>query len=252
MATDKEIANNQYLREKNGYAPNPLCPSCNGAGFVHPLNGENKPVYADVVPCIAPECLMDAKQQYMKTSRYLVVHGISTRLQTFDRFVKFGGTIDSFNAFYALAQGDTNKPFLLCLGGTGNGKTHLCQALTTTFIRRGINANYFPVATFMSALKESIESNAVEILVKTFSNMQALILDDFGSENFSEWGLAKLEQVIDNRWTEQRYTVMTTNKTLTEFQRISPRMFSRMCDQDISQVVVNEGGDYRVGKRQNL
>jgi hypothetical protein len=57
--------------------------------------------------------------------------------------------------------------------------------------------------------------------------------------------MGKLQDVIDERWTAKLITVLTTNKDLTELQQISPRIYSRMCDQDLSVVVENQGKDYR-------
>jgi DNA replication protein DnaC len=246
--TEQDLADNQKAREKYGYAPNPFCKACRGLGAVYPLNFEGKPDYRKTVDCKAKDCLADSKQVYMKTNQYLVIHGVTERLQTFDRFKRSAGTAASYKAFYRLAHGETDKPFILCYGDTGRGKTHLCQALTTVLNQRGIGAYYYQVPDLLDVLRRAIDSNSVEEWVQALRRMEALALDDLGSGINSDWALEKLQEIIDARWTAKRITVVTMNKTLGELTQLSPRIFSRMCDQELSVVVRCEGIDYRTGK----
>jgi len=245
-ASTYAVMENQKRREIFGYAPNPLCPVCHGAGFVHPVTESGVPDYASVIPCAAKDCLVDSKNYFMSTRRYLSNHGVTERLQTFECWKHFNGTELSYKAFYELAHGATDKPFILCYGATGNGKTHLCQALTKILNSRGVETCYYQVPSLMDALKKAIEGNEVETWVNALSKLPGLVLDDFGSETYSEWGVGKLQEIIDNRWTSELITAVTMNHTLTELQQISPRIYSRLCDQEISSVVCNTGNDYRI------
>jgi len=64
------------------------------------------------------------------------------------------------------------------------------------------------------------------------------LLDEYGSE--WEWG--ELEDIINYRYRERMFTVMTTNRDLTE---LPERVVSRFRDPDIGVVVLNSGKDYR-------
>jgi DNA replication protein DnaC len=239
------ISENQRRREQWGYAPNPFCPVCHGAGFVHPVAG-GKPDYTQIIPCTEKDCLVESKNYWMSTHMYLKIHGITERLQTFDRWTHTPQTEKAYKAFYSLAYSETDKPFVLCYGATGNGKTHLCQALTKTLNIRGVQTYYYQVPSLMNILRKAINDNEVEIWVNSLSDLPGLVLDDFGSETQSDWGLGKLQEIIDNRWTNKLITAVTMNRTLTELQQISPRIYSRVCDQEISTVVCDEGRDLRV------
>ncbi len=248
MPTDKMLEENQARRERLGYAPNPFCLKCRGAGFVYPLV-DGQPDYRKTIPCDAENCLLESKAVYQKTNQYLAIRGLSERLQTFEKFRKRAGTLEAFCAFRNLARVDATTPFLLCYGETGNGKTFLCQAALKVLNGRGIVTNYYQVPRLLSILRDAIETNEVDGWVNYLCEMGGLILDDFGSESISEWGVAKLQEVIDVRWTKKLVTILTTNKDLDALREISPRIFSRMCDKELSVVIHNQGGDYRLEKR---
>jgi DNA replication protein DnaC len=251
VVTIDEINLNQKYREQSGYAANPFCTICNGAGWIHPLKFDGKPDYGAIIPCTGKDCLVESKKHRLQTGRSLVLHGVTERMQTFESFWKISGTEKAFAAFYSLAYGNTEKTFILCYGGTGNGKTHLCQSLLKVLITKGIEAYYYQVANLLNHLRQAIENNGSDEWVDALCRVPALILDDFGSESYSEWGISKIQEIIDTRWTDKRITVMTMNKDITDLQTTSPRLFSRMCDQDISVVVRNDGKDYRIERRFN-
>ena len=247
--TNEDLAENEQLRQLQGYAPNPLCQVCHGSGWVHPLKYDMTPDYSKVILCKADDCVEDSKKTWLATGQPLTPYGVTKRLQTFEHYKPRSGTQASYDAFYNLAHGTAQKPFLLCYGSTGCGKTHLCQALTAKLNRRGIKTYYYSIPSLFSALKKAIDDKEVESWVSVLSKCPGLVLDDFASETYSDWALGKLREIIDARWTDQLTTVVTTNKTLTQIQQISPRLYSRMCDQDISKVVQNTGSDYRTSKR---
>jgi DNA replication protein DnaC len=131
-------------------------------------------------------------------------------------------------------------------GGVGNGKTHLCQALTIVLNQRGIDAYYYRVPDLLKTLRAAIDTHDSDDWVKSLSNVQALVLDDFGLEAQTMWSTANIEDIIDARWQEKRITVMTTNKNIID---LPARIQSRFRDTDLSVYVLNAGKDYRTAKR---
>lgn len=241
--SDYDIAENEARRWRKGYAPNPLCSVCHGAGFVYRLRADGRTDYSKYEPCKAEGCLADAKQFWRESGQYLELKGVSSRLQTFKQFQRRLGTGVMLSAFKSLATGG-GKPFLLCVGGPGTGKTHLCQALTTALNHRGVDAYYYRVPDLLKILRASVEEHRTDEWLKSLANVGALILDDYGLDNQTDWAAANIEDIIDARWQEKRITVMTTNKGL---EQLPPRITSRFGDTELSVAVVNSAKDYRTG-----
>lgn len=225
------------------YEPNPDCVVCKGAGRVHPLDDGGKPIFGELVLCTATGCLAESFQAYLRGDSQLKTKGVSSKNQTFETFDRqVKGVKEAFNSFYELAYGETNLSFLLVYGGTGNGKTHLCQAVTIVLNKRGIDARLYTVADLMAKLKESISNNTTEAEVKMLKELPGLILDDLGVEYGSVWELSKIEEIVDARYRAELITVLTTNRDLDQ---LSERIVSRFSDPAMSKRVLNKADDYR-------
>ena len=80
---------------------------------------------------------------------------IPTLDHTFESFNQtWAGTEKAFAAAQALGEGTTDLPFLLLYGGTGNGKTHLIEAIIIALGKRNIFARYLTAAGMFDYLKE--------------------------------------------------------------------------------------------------
>ncbi len=250
--TDSELKENQKLRELQGYAPDPFCQICRGFGRLHPLGENGRPDYTKVILCPAPGCMAESKRKFSETGRYLEHKGVTSRLQTFEQYDLRPGTKQLFEAFKSLADGSTDKPLILAVGSNGCGKTHLCQALTKALIARDVNAYYYRAPDLISTLRKSLDDGKKEEWLNALSRIDAFILDDFGMEHQTDWTLECIETIIDARWTNRMITVISTNKDLhgslqdPGLQIISPRIYSRMCDSELSEVVVCKASDYRL------
>jgi DNA replication protein DnaC len=77
---------------------------------------------------------------------------------------------------------------------------------------------------------------------ETVRTAPLLILDDLGTENATSWASEKLYQILNYRYNAQLPTVITTNHRLEE---ISPRLRSRMSDQDLCQIYTILAPDFR-------
>jgi DNA replication protein DnaC len=73
-------------------------------------------------------------------------------------------------------------------------------------------------------------------------------LDDLGAENFTAWAGARIEEIINRRYEENKELIVTTNKALSDFPR---PILSRFMDLSKSRVVENKGQDYRRLKLKN-
>jgi len=172
--------------------------------------------------------------------------GVSSLENTFDNFKPTQGTGMAFAAFRQLASGETEWRMLLCYGGVGNGKTHLCEATAIALYKRGFFCRVMTMARIMRALKECMRPDsltAYDELIDRYCRCERLIVDDVGmGGSGSEWEFGQLEEIVVVRYRERLFTILTTNRDLTE---LPERIVSRFRDHDIGRVVLNSGEDYR-------
>lgn len=175
--------------------------------------------------------------------------GLSRLENTFQNFKLVAGTGKALAAFKALASGRTDWKLLLCYGGVGNGKTHLCEATALALYKRGIFSRVLTMARIMRALKECIKGDfgiTSDALLGLYCTASVFILDDVGmGGSGSEWEFGQLEEIITYRYRERLFTILTTNRDLTE---LPERIVSRFRDPDIGRIVLNEAPDYRPEK----
>ena len=214
------------------YHPNPNCPACKGAGFVHPRRGEQI-VHAEEIPCSAPGCL----QENIRRS----ITG-ETVTQTFDTFAPVPGTEKALKAARALASGKAEFIWLLIYGRPGNGKTHICNAIVRAVRDRDVDVRTVLAADLFSLLREAIKDNKADQMLRRFKDIQFLAIDDYGVEYGSDWEQAKMDELITSRYMNALPTVLITNKDLSE---LPERLRSRFNDKVVSRIIHNTAPDYR-------
>lgn len=244
--SENEIQEAASQLERYGFAPNPFCVVCHGYGLVHPRMKDNKVDYSQTIRCKAPGCLAESYEKYKSGTNYYLTHGLTTWSHTFAKFNKVPGTESTYDAFFAFAEGNA-PPFLLCIGGVGNGKTFLAEAATIRLLQRDIDAWYYTMANFMSLLHQGIKDNTVDSVMDTFSRLPALVLDDWG--DLSDWEEEKLKDLINERYRWHRITCLTSNRSFDCLMQRNERVISRYTDTEISVMVLNRGEDYRPQKK---
>ena len=168
--------------------------------------------------------------------------GVASLDNTFESFKSVKGTEKALAAFKDLALGKTEWKMLLCYGPVGNGKTHLCDAVSIALYNRGLFCRVLTYDMMMAAFKRCMEpepSITSERLLSNYSYGERLIIDDVEG---TEWAFGELEKIIRARYHERLFTILTTNRDLTE---LPERVISRFQDSDVAMVVLNEGSDYR-------
>lgn len=224
--------NPTLIKEK--YRANPECKVCDGIGWLLPNGTFSTPIH-----CTAKGCMAESYNDYKKHPDQMKSHGV-VQMQTFDNFVLSPGCRPAYKAAKDLANGQAPYIWLLIYGGTGNGKTHLCYAMTKTLIERGLNAEMVASAELFSKIRKGIETK--EDVLQHFKDVPALIIDDWGVGYGSEFEKARFDEVMAYRYEHYMVTVMTTNKDLKD---IPERVRSRFEDKLMSLIVLNKSSDYR-------
>lgn len=94
-----------------GYAPNPYCAVCHGAGYVHPRLPDRKPDYSQVISCRVKGCIEEQRRAYQATEAYAKEKGVS-KFSTFAEFKPVLGAEATLAAFMDIAFKKEAPPFL--------------------------------------------------------------------------------------------------------------------------------------------
>jgi DNA replication protein DnaC len=179
------------------------------------------------------------------TSRRAALN-LSSINHTFATFKRIPGTEKALKAFQDLALGKTEKPLLLCYGGVGNGKTHLCEALVIELNRRGIFTRYYTFGEIIRTLRRTMRDDSrisPSDLLERYCQARTLVVDDVGmGGSGSEWEFGQLEEIVSERYRFHLLTVMTTNRDIKE---LPERVVSRFSDPAVATLVLNSGKDFR-------
>jgi DNA replication protein DnaC len=148
---------------------------------------------------------------------------------------------------YRLALGFAQSPdgWLVLVGDTGCGKTHLAAAIANYRLQAGKPSLFVVVSDFLDHLRSTFSPESkvsYDQLFESVKNTLLLILDDFGEQSTTPWAQEKLYQVINHRYNARLATVVTTRCALDEIEN---PISSRFSDPKLSMVWNIIAPDYR-------
>lgn len=123
---------------------------------------------------------------------------------------------------------------LLFLGGCGTGKTHLACAIMLELMERYlfVYPKYYKVSEIFSAVRSTYQTGVItneEEMLKFFSSIQLLVIDEVGIQKGSEAEKRILFSILDNRVTSNKPTILMSNlgpKALAEL--LGDRLYDRV------------------------
>ncbi len=152
---------------------------------------------------------------------------------------------------YRLAFDFAKAPegWLVFMGVTGCGKTHLAAAIVNYCYQAGKPALFVVVAEFLDHLRSTFSPESRTSYDQLFERVKKaplLVLDDFGEQSSTPWALEKLYQIINYRYNARLATVITTRSSLQEIlEGIESSVSSRLVDPKISTPFNITAPDYR-------
>lgn len=104
------------------------------------------------------------------------------------------------------------KNGLIIYGNIGYEKTYLAACIANKMIEQNKIVLMEKSSSIIDKIKESFNKNELSEneITELYSNVDMLIIDDFGSENLSKWALEKLYKIISNRYDNELPIVITT------------------------------------------
>ena len=258
MADQEALKDYEELKARVGYAANPDCSVCRGAGFSHPRLEDGKVDYSAIVGCKAKGCIEEQRLAYQATEAYAKEKGVSS-FHTFADFKMVLGVEATLAAFKDVATNANAPTFLFVYGTTGNGKTHLCEATVIALLRRGIDCRLWTVPDLVSKLHLSISEHTTEQLMGSLKVLPALIMDEWGQNYGSDWEVQKLEEIIIARERVGLITIITSNleplapgEKEEERGQMRERLVSRFRDAIEARMILNSAADYRPEKKKEV
>lgn len=130
------------------------------------------------------------------------------------------------------------------LGKVGTGKTHLACSIAHSAIEQGVPTKFINVVSMISELKESIN---IPQFIKSYADIDLLIIDDLGKEKKSEFVSRTVYQIINIRYEKEIPTIITTEgamSTMTShYKEKGNAIQSRIAENYI--LITLNGEDYR-------
>jgi DNA replication protein DnaC len=135
--------------------------------------------------------------------------------------------------------------WLVFLGGTGSGKTHLAAAIGHELQSQGRQVEFVVVPDLLDRIRALMSDDGdaeQHRLLEHVRTCPHLILDDLGVHSATRWAQEKLFQILNHRYNARLSTVITIGRPLAE---LPDAWVSRMYDTKVGCVFEIEAPDYR-------
>lgn len=217
-----------------------ICPVCKGAGFVHPVLDSGKIDFSRAVPCRCSKGeLRKKKAEYLEKYSNL---GSLSQL-TFDNLSPRGKAASAvsqehFAQVYQAAKAfaDNPKGWLVFLGSSGSGKTHLACAIANHRLSLGEPVFYITAADLLDHLRSAFSPTSdttYDELFERVKNAPLLVLDDLTLGSATTWAKEKLEQLLHHRFNAGLPTVITSDIPL---ERMDERLRGHFANDEFCHV----------------
>lgn len=139
------------------------------------------------------------------------------------------------------------KHMLVYCGNPGIGKTYLCACLVDWAMTNFPSFRYYSESDLLSKLKKGFENNWEERKeLELALDDPFIMLDDIGSNNVNDWKREVIFNTIDIRYNSMLPTVVTSNFSKDEFEKIyHKRLSSRLFSSENTIIEIHDGVDFR-------
>ena len=246
-----------------------VCPVCRGMGRLRRDVAVGHPDFGKDVACVCRQRTQDAhrQQQWLTLCEQ---YGLQRHqvLATFRPHIK--GVQEAFQAVRTLSEqleawgqhratlvtlatrSHTQEPprlpqqWLLVLGPTGTGKTHLAMALANASIVAGVPTVFASLPDLLDTLRATATPERQdEYLFRHLQEVELLVLDDVGIQRSTPWADEKLYQLLNFRYNYRLPTMLTLEPGA--WSVLDERIRSRCQDSSlVVQVYLTQAQDYRL------
>lgn len=201
------------------------CEKCKNKGFVYEI--EKTKEYPSGIIVVKP-CDCQNIRMSLNILKESGLQDIATNY-TFDKFetpTQFYVDLKN-NALDYLANG-TNKWFFIG-GQSGFGKTMLCTAIVLELIKKAIPTQYVVWESVMGEVKKQMAQNGdFSVKLEELKRIKLLYIDDLFKFEPSNFEKRMLFEIINFRYLNNLRTIISSEKTMNDFQEIDEAIGSRI------------------------
>ena len=117
---------------------------------------------------------------------------------------------------------------LILWGSVGTGKSYFAGCIANALMEREVSVCMTNFAAILNDLAASFKDR--NEYISRLCSFPLLILDDFGMERGTEYGLEQVYNVVDSRYRSGKPLIVTTNLTLEELQNPEDTAHARIYD----------------------
>ena len=125
------------------------------------------------------------------------------------------------------AMQEENIGYLLW-GGVGTGKSYFAGCIANALMEQEVAIRMTNFALILNDLTASFKGR--NEYIARLCRAPLLILDDFGMERGTEYGLEQVYNVVDSRYRSRRPLIVTTNLSLQDLQHPKDTAHARIYD----------------------
>lgn len=215
----------------------PNCQNCHGLGYYRLDVPLSHPEFGKVhlCECRQSQVNLQARERLFALSQLKELSHL-----TFENFQPRGRVglwpqqADSLELAYNQSRqyAASINGWLLFQGGYGCGKTHLAAAIANFAVSVGVPTLFITVPDLLDSLRFAYNSSetSFEQRFDEIRRAEFLVLDDFGTQNATDWAQEKLFQIVNFRYINRLPMVITTN--LMD-QDVDERINSRLNDPEL-------------------
>ena len=129
---------------------------------------------------------------------------------------------------------------LLFWGDVGTGKTYLASCIANALMEQEVSVK---MVNFSYILNVGFEYR--NELIHSLGHFGLLIIDDFGTERGTDYGLETVHSVLEARYNSGKPMIITTNLSLQQMKNPEDEMHKKIYDRTKNCVPVQFGGESR-------
>ena len=137
-------------------------------------------------------------------------------------------------------------------GNVGNGKSYLAGCIANALMEKEIPVYMTKIPVYMTNFALILNDLAASFegrneYISRLFRYPLLIIDDFGMERGTEYGLEQFYNVIDSRYRSKKPLIVTTNLTLNELHHPQDTAHARIYDRllEMRPPILFTGGNFR-------